>query len=255
MKKFLLCVVLFGIIGSLIFAFKGKEAELKATDFEILTVEKGRIVEEVTASGKIQPINTVSVGTQVSGIVEHVLVDYNDEVKEGQLLARLDTAVLVENKNDAKARLDLAHAKKKVADLNFKRYEKLFKDKLIAKATLEEAEVNLAIADADVLTATADYNKAERNYGYAQITSPVSGTVISKEVEKRTAHIRKHIRAAVMGCVVNGPGEAREADVGIAGGKDKGVLFIHGESVRSVPKDQLLDTLLQEIERISSEGE
>ena len=119
MKKFLLCVVLFGIIGSLIFAFKGKEAELKVTDFEILTVEKGRIVEEVTASGKIQPINTVSVGTQVSGIVEHVLVDYNDEVKEGQLLARLDTAVLVENKNDAKARLDLAHAKKKVADLNF----------------------------------------------------------------------------------------------------------------------------------------
>lgn len=184
MKKFLLCVVLFGIIGSLIFAFKGKEAELKVTDFEILTVEKGRIVEEVTASGKIQPINTVSVGTQVSGIVEHVLVDYNDEVKEGQLLARLDTAVLVENKNDAKARLDLAHAKKKVADLNFKRYEKLFKDKLIAKATLEEAEVNLAIADADVLTATADYNKAERNYGYAQITSPVSGTVISKEVEQ-----------------------------------------------------------------------
>ena len=128
MKKVLWSLILIGIIGGGVFFLKGKEEALKSSDFEILKVEKGRIVEEVTASGKIQPINTVSVGTQVSGIVEHVLVDYNDEVKEGQLLAKLDTAVLVENKNDAKARLDLAHAKKKVADLNFKRYEKLYKD-------------------------------------------------------------------------------------------------------------------------------
>lgn len=184
MKKLILGTLLIGIVGGVWFLTKGKEAVLSPSDFEILTVEKGRIVQEVTASGKIQPINTISVGTQVSGIVEKVFTDYNDEVKEGQLLAQLDTAVLVENKNDAKARLDLAHAKKKVADLNFKRYEKLYKDKLIAKATLEEAEVNLAAAEADVLTALADYNKAERNYGYAQITSPVSGTVISKEVEQ-----------------------------------------------------------------------
>ena len=184
MKKWIILGVVFALCGG-IYAFSGKkEKDLQSQDFEIMKVEKGRIVEEVTASGKIQPINTVSVGTQVSGIVEKVLIDYNDEVKEGQLLAQLDTAVLTENKNDAKARLDLAHAKKKVADLNFKRYEKLYKDKLIAKASLEEAEVNLAIAEADVLTATADYNKAERNYGYAQITSPVSGTVISKEVEQ-----------------------------------------------------------------------
>ena len=130
MKKVLWSLILIGIIGGSAVFFKGKDDALKSSDFEILKVEKGRIVEEVTASGKIQPINTVSVGTQVSGIVEHVLVDYNDEVKEGQLLAKLDTAVLVENKNDAKARLDLAHAKKKVADLNFKRYEKLYKDKV-----------------------------------------------------------------------------------------------------------------------------
>ncbi len=184
MKKWVLIGLGVSLIG-LSYAFMGgKNEALTPLDFEIMHVQKGAIVEEVTASGKIQPINTVSVGTQVSGIVEHVLVDYNDEVKEGQLLAELDTAVLTENKNDAKARLDLAKAKKKVADLNFKRYEKLYKDKLIAKAQLEEAEVNLAIADADVLTATAEFNKAERNYGYAKITSPVSGTVISKEVEQ-----------------------------------------------------------------------
>lgn len=166
------------------FVLTGRKDNLTVQSFEMTHVERGDIVETVTASGKIQPINTVSVGTQISGIVETVLADYNDEVKEGQLLAQLDTALLTENKNDAKARLDLATARKKIAELNFKRYEKLYKDKLIALASLEEAEIALAAADADVLTATADLNKAERNYGYAQIMSPVSGTVISKEVEQ-----------------------------------------------------------------------
>lgn len=183
-KKWIIAGCLIMVVGFGICFGSKKSASLSVSDFEIIRLEKGPIIEEVTASGKIQPINTVSVGTQVSGIVEKVLVDYNDEVKEGQLLAQLDTSVLIENKNDAQARLDLANAKKKVAQLNFNRYEKLYKDKLIAKATLEEAEVNLASADADVLTATADYNKALQNYGYAQITSPVSGTVISKEIEQ-----------------------------------------------------------------------
>lgn len=176
-------ILLILIIGGF-FLFAPKQKGISAKDFETISIARGNIVEEVTASGKIQPINTVSVGTQISGIVEQVLVDYNDEVKEGQLLAQLDTALLTESKNDASARLSLATAKKKIAELNYARYEKLYKDKLIAKATLEEAEIELASADAEVLTATADVNKAERNYGYAKILSPVSGTVISKEVEQ-----------------------------------------------------------------------
>ena len=173
------------VLGGLGFYFlRSGENGLSAQNFEMTAVAKGNIKQEVTASGKIQPINTVSVGTQVSGIVERVLADYNDEVKEGQLLAQLDTSVLIENRNDAKARLDLAVAKQKIAKLNYSRIEKLYKDKLIAKASLEEAEIEMATADANVLTAQADYNKAEQNYGYAQIMSPVSGTVISKEIEQ-----------------------------------------------------------------------
>ena len=162
---------------------KGKES-FTAKDFEMATVKKGSVAYSVTASGKIQPINQVSVGTQVSGIIEEVLVDYNDEVKEEQVLARLDTSVLQENLNDAKARLDLATAKKKISELNHERLSKLYKEKLISKANLEEAEIDLETAKANVLSSQADYNKAERNYGYATITSPVSGTVISKEVEQ-----------------------------------------------------------------------
>ena len=185
-KKIWITVGILLILGGLgAYHLYGKKNEaLRSENFEMVAVAKGNIKQIVTATGKIQPINTISVGTQVSGIVEKVLADYNDEVKEGQLLAQLDTSVLVENLNDAKARLDLAVAKQKIAKLNHNRIEKLYKDKLIAKASLEESEIDLATADANVLTAQADYNKAERNYGYAQITSPVSGTIISKEIEQ-----------------------------------------------------------------------
>ena len=176
-------VVVVLCVGGFLMKPKSKES-FSAKDFEMVKVEKGNVAYSVTASGKIQPINQVSVGTQVSGIIEQVLVDYNDEVKEDQVLARLDTSVLQENLNDAKARLDLATAKKKISELNHERLSKLYKEKLISKANLEEAEIDLETAKANVLSSQADYNKAERNFGYATITSPVSGTVISKEVEQ-----------------------------------------------------------------------
>lgn len=186
MKKrlLLLGVAVVCLVGASAWMKGHSKDSFSEKDFEMAVVKNGDVAYVVTASGKIQPINKVSVGTQVSGIIEEVLVDYNDEVKEGQVLARLDMSVLQENLNDSKAKLDLANAKKKISDLNYERLNKLYKDKLIAKATLEEAEVELETAKANVLSSQADYNKAERNYGYATITSPVSGTVISKEVEQ-----------------------------------------------------------------------
>ena len=160
------------------------EPTLSEKDFEQVQVQKGTVISAVTASGKIQPINTISVGTQVSGIIEEVLADYNDEVQADQVLARLDMSVLRENLNDAQAKLDLSKTKQKIEQLNYNRVKKLYDEKLVAKASLEEAEVALETAKANVLSAQADYNKAERNFGYATITSPVSGTVISKEVEQ-----------------------------------------------------------------------
>ena len=184
-KKWIVLGLIVALCGAGAYYSHHKKTEaLKPTFFEMTPVARGNIKQIVTATGTIQPINTISVGTQVSGIVEKVLADYNDEVTEGQLLAQLDTSVLIENKNDASARLELAKAKQKIAKLNFDRIEKLYKDKLIAKASLEESEIELATADANVLTAQADFNIAERNYGYAKITSPVSGTIFSKEIEQ-----------------------------------------------------------------------
>ncbi|MEG0319818.1 MAG: flavodoxin-dependent (E)-4-hydroxy-3-methylbut-2-enyl-diphosphate synthase [Niameybacter sp.] len=95
-----------------------------------------------------------------------------------------------------------------------------------------------------------------RNFGVEIISCPTCGRTnvdligLATEVEKRTAHIKKPLRIAVMGCVVNGPGEAREADIGIAGGKGEGLIFKKGQIIRKVPEDVLIETFMQELEEL-----
>ena len=184
MKKILIILgIIIGCGVGLYYFFRPSD-KLTERQFEFVKVEKGDVTEQVTATGTLQPINTVSVGTQVSGIIEKVYADYNDEVKNGQLLAELDKFLLNESLSDAKASLALAESKKKVAELNYNRYKDLYAQKLIAKAEMEESEISLITAESNLESAKANYNKAQRNMDYAQITSPVDGTIISKEVEQ-----------------------------------------------------------------------
>lgn len=182
-KTIIILVVLAALIVGVVKLLKPSD-KLSVRNFEFVKVERGDVTEEVTATGTLQPINTVSVGTQVSGIIEKVYADYNDEVKQGQLLAELDKFLLNESLTDAKAALDLAQSKRKVAQMNYKRYKDLYAQKLIAKAEMEDSEIELATADANLESAQANYNKAQRNMDYTKITSPVDGTIISKEVEQ-----------------------------------------------------------------------
>lgn len=182
-KTIIILLVIIGSVVGLYYAFKPSD-KLKPTNFEFVKVERGDVTEKVTATGTLQPINTVSVGTQVSGIIERVYADYNDEVKKDQLLAELDKFLLNESLQDAKAALDLANSKKKVAKMNYDRYKNLYNQKLIAKSEMEESEIALATAESNLESAQANYNKAQRNMDYTKITSPVDGTIISKEVEQ-----------------------------------------------------------------------
>lgn len=170
------------LVGFLVLG--NKKGHLNPSNFETGKVQKGDLAYEVTATGTINPINTVTVGTQVSGIVEQVLVDYNDDVKEGQVLALLDSSTLKENMEKSEANYELAQAKESKAKLNYERIKKLYQDKLTSSASLEDAEVAYKEASANVLGAKADYNISKKNFEYATITSPVSGTVISKEIEQ-----------------------------------------------------------------------
>ncbi|MBO4956941.1 MAG: efflux RND transporter periplasmic adaptor subunit [Rickettsiales bacterium] len=182
-RKTLILILLTLIFGCIVMYLVLREPELRKSDFEMIKVKKGDVVYSISATGNLKPLSTVDVGTQVSGIIDSVLVDYNDEVKSGQLLAQLDTSILVETKNEAEANLKLAEAQEKAAKNNFERTAKLYKDKLTSKTAYEEQEVNYKTKQANTLIARAHYNKAKKNYDYAFITSPVSGTVISKEVE------------------------------------------------------------------------
>ena len=177
-KKLFATAVVLGIASYFFLKGNGSES-LKPENFEMSEVRRGTLTYEVTATGTINPINTVTVGTQVSGIVETVLADYNDDVKKGQVLALLDASTLKETMEKSYASYELAQAKERKAKLNYDRIKKLYQDKLTSSASLEDAE-----ASANVLSAKADYNIAKKNFEYATITSPVSGTVISKEIEQ-----------------------------------------------------------------------
>ncbi len=183
-KKYIVILI---VLIALVFIIRGcaaKNNALKRNDFEFEKVRIGRISQIVTASGTVKPINVVSVGTQVSGIIENVFADFNDVVKKGQKLAELDKTILNEDLNETKAKLDQTKASYSIAKLDTDRNKKLFAEDYIAKSELEQSQVKLATALSDMESAQSRYNKALRNLSYTEINSPVSGTVISRQIER-----------------------------------------------------------------------
>ena len=161
-------------------------------------VERGSVMRVVTATGTVNPVQTVQVGSQVSGIVTNLYADFNSKVKEGQLVARIDPAPFqnkviemeanVQNTkgNLARARADLAQRK-----LDLDRSRALYEQDLIAKADLDNAKTaydtslaGIQIGDAQVKQAETTLNKARLDLKYTQIYSPVNGTVISRNVDE-----------------------------------------------------------------------
>jgi len=161
----------------------GSSSDTFLDQFVFEKVDRGTINQEVSASGTIQPKNVVSVGTQISGIVEKVYIDYNQEVKKGQVLAEIDKSLLVQTFNANKAALEFAKSKYSVSQINLKRNEDLFANHYIARADLEKSQIDFESAKAEYNAALSDFNKSQKNLSYAKITSPISGTIISKEIE------------------------------------------------------------------------
>ena len=183
MKKTLVILIILGLAcgGFLYYRHYGKKSE---TVYDTTKPVRGSLKVDVTASGTIQPVNIVSVGTQVSGIIEKVFVDYNSVVKKGDLIAQLETFTLTEDLKEAKAAVTDAKAKLDYAKLNAKRNKELFEKDYIARYEWEEAELNAVNAQATYDKAVAQQKKAKRNLGYANIVSPVNGIIVTKEVEE-----------------------------------------------------------------------
>ena len=148
------------------------------------TVVCDSVVNEVTATGIVQPVYKVTVGTQVSGIVKHLYADYNDKVHRGQLLAELDKSLLQEELNVSRAQLSVATSQKNLAQKNFDRVKLLFDQQAATQQEYDQAEAELDQSSNQLVTAKANYGNAVTNLKYAEIYSPIDGIVISRQVEE-----------------------------------------------------------------------
>lgn len=138
----------------------------------------------ITATGTIEAVTSVTVGTQVSGIVNKLYVDYNSVVKKGQVIAELDKTNLISELNTAKANLASTESNLSYQSANMKRYQTLYKKGLVSADEYENALLAYRQAKEQVASSRENVQRAQTNLGYATITSPIDGTVISKSVEE-----------------------------------------------------------------------
>ena len=161
----------------------GGKKEEKVT-FETAKVEKGNIQTSITATGTIEPVTSVTVGTQVSGIVSRLYVDYNSVVKRGQVIAELDRTNLISELNAQKASLASAQSSLNYQQSNYERYKTLFDKGLVSADEYESARLQYEQAKQQVAQSRESVQRAQTNLGYAAITSPIDGVVLSKAVEE-----------------------------------------------------------------------
>lgn len=169
------------VIGGylIIYGFPGS----KAVEYDFATITRGDIENTVSSTGTLSPVTTVEIGTQVSGTIDSVFVDFNDIVREGQVLAVLDTALLKAMVLDAEATLERGEAQLEKAQAEYDRNQTLFNRGLISEADFLPYQVEVKTQLATIKSATAGLDRARRNLEYAVIRSPIDGIVIGKSVE------------------------------------------------------------------------
>ena len=170
------------VIFALVKCTGGKKEE--KISFDTAKVQKTNIQTSITATGTIEPVTSVTVGTQVSGIVSHLYVDYNSVVKKGQVIAELDRTNLMSELNTAKANLSSAQSSLNYQLSNYNRYKELHDKGLVSADEFESARLQYLQAKEQVNTSKESLQRAQTNLGYATITSPIDGVILSKSVEE-----------------------------------------------------------------------
>jgi HlyD family secretion protein len=175
-------ILVAAVTGILVFKPFGKKANTYT--FETATVGKGIITNEVDATGTLEAIKTVEVGTQVSGVIQKIYVDFNSNVKQGQLMAQLDRTPLLAQLEQSKATVDEAEAELEYQTSNYNRLKALFEKKLIAQTDFDQATYNYNRAKASLSNAKSVYNRNKINLDYATILSPIDGVVLNRAVDE-----------------------------------------------------------------------
>lgn len=182
-KKALVIAAVAAITALAVWLLSGGKKEETIT-FDTAAVAPANIMNSITATGTIEPVTSVTVGTQVSGIVSKLFVDYNSVVKKGQVIAELDKTNLMSQLNTAKTQLATAQSQLNYQTANYNRYKTLFEKGLVAADDFDNAKLSYTQAKEQVASAKEEVQRAQTNLGYATITSPIDGVVLSKSVEE-----------------------------------------------------------------------
>ncbi len=183
-KKILIVVIVVAIVAGGVILFMPSKGEEAKSVFNTAEVTAQHVTQSVTATGTIEPVTLVDVGTQVSGILTTLYVDYNSVVKKGQIIAELDKSTLILDLNSKKNSVLVAQSKYDYENSNYKRVKALHEKELIADAEYDEALYNYETAFNNLEIAKNNLESSQTNLGYATITSPIDGVVISKDVEE-----------------------------------------------------------------------
>ena len=182
-SKVWIAMILVVVIAVAVWLLSGGKKE-EQINFKQEKVATHTLQNSITATGTIEAVTSVTVGTQVSGIVNKLYVDYNSVVKKGQVIAELDKINLISELNTAKANLASTESNLSYQSANMKRYLTLYKKGLVSADEYENALLAYRQAKEQVASSRENVQKAQTNLGYATITSPIDGTVISKSVEE-----------------------------------------------------------------------
>lgn len=184
MKSIRIAAVLAALVlaTAAFFLVRGKGGE-EAADFRTAAVTRGDLSSTVSATGKLGAVTTVQVGTQVSGQVSAIYADFNDHVRKGQLLARIDPTLAEQGVQDAQAGLDRARAGLQQAQSDYSRNRPLYDSKVITATEFQGYEYKLRVAQADLKSAQVTMQRAQRNLSYTEIYAPIDGIVVERNVD------------------------------------------------------------------------
>ncbi len=182
MRKWLIVIAVLVVAGGA-YAYRSLAGSKTDLSYRLVSVEKGDVEAVVSATGALEAVTTVEVGTQVSGMISKLMVDFNDHVTKGQVIAQLDTTVLDSAVADAEATLERNQAELAQATRDFNRLESLHRQGITSDQDFNAAQYNLDVARAAMKSANASLDRAHQNLAYATITAPVSGTVVERDVD------------------------------------------------------------------------
>ena len=183
LKKIGLAIVVIAVLAVAAFLILRK-SEKPQMKYKTAEIHRGSIVNTVTATGTIEPIVQVEVGTQVSGIINHIYVDYNSVVKKGEVIAELDKTTLEADLASSSATLQSNKTEYEYQEKNFLRIKGLHEKKMVSDTDYETAEYQYNKAKSSYEKSQSDITKARQNLEYATIYSPIDGVVIDRAVEE-----------------------------------------------------------------------